>query len=601
MPVALVLPMLAVAATTLVAATPAHAAVQTLAFEYTGRAQTWTVPAGITQATFDVYGAQGGLGGFAGGLGGRATATLPVTPGSVIQLNVGGQGLSKPPPNQPVECVLVTGGFNGGGDGGTGCTEPGGGGASDVRIGGTTLTDRKLVAGGGGGGAGNLICNTAGEGGGLTGGSGTTNFLCSGSGTGGNQDGTSGSGLLGQGGKGADQDGFSGAGSGGGGGYYGGGGGQPGLPGGGGSGFGPPGTTFQNGVRAGNGRITVTFGDAPSVTGLSPNVGPPRGGFVVAVSGTNFVPGQTTVTFGTTPATSVDCPSATLCNAESPAGTGTVSVRVTVATQVSADTPADDYTYVPAPTLTSVSPAAGPAGTVVTVDGTGFYPDTYVRFGANPPVLATCASATRCTAPSPSALGRFPVSVITQSGESGTIPFDAVPSITGLSPAGGPAAGGTVVTITGTGFSTTPGATSVTFGGGAATAVGCASTTTCTAVSPPGSGTVSVRVTVAGQQSLDVPADDFTYGVSTGDPPPRDRLAALLAAVRGTGSVGTALARVLDRAIDFIEAGRPVALACNQLRVFLIKVRNGAERLTPTQASQFTAEATAVRTALACR
>lgn len=59
LPVALVLPMLAVVTTTLVSAAPAHAAVQTLAFEYTGGPQSWTVPAGITQATFDVYGAQG--------------------------------------------------------------------------------------------------------------------------------------------------------------------------------------------------------------------------------------------------------------------------------------------------------------------------------------------------------------------------------------------------------------------------------------------------------------------------------------------------------------------------------------------------------------
>ena len=29
-------------------------------FNYTGAAQTWTVPAGVTTATFDVYGAEGG-------------------------------------------------------------------------------------------------------------------------------------------------------------------------------------------------------------------------------------------------------------------------------------------------------------------------------------------------------------------------------------------------------------------------------------------------------------------------------------------------------------------------------------------------------------
>ena len=49
----LVLGMLALAA-------PASAA--TVTFNYTGAAQTWTVPAGVRQATFDLYGAQGGGG-----------------------------------------------------------------------------------------------------------------------------------------------------------------------------------------------------------------------------------------------------------------------------------------------------------------------------------------------------------------------------------------------------------------------------------------------------------------------------------------------------------------------------------------------------------
>ena len=56
-------------------------------------------------------------------------------------MNVGGQGAGHD-----------AGGFNGGGsaDGSGGF---GGGGASDIRIGGTALTDRVLVAGGGGGAA----------------------------------------------------------------------------------------------------------------------------------------------------------------------------------------------------------------------------------------------------------------------------------------------------------------------------------------------------------------------------------------------------------------------------------------------------------------
>ena len=73
----------------------ASAAATTATFNHTGAAQTWTVPAGITSATFDLYGAQGGGGDEPGrdpGLGGRATATIAVTPGASIQVNVGGQG-----------------------------------------------------------------------------------------------------------------------------------------------------------------------------------------------------------------------------------------------------------------------------------------------------------------------------------------------------------------------------------------------------------------------------------------------------------------------------------------------------------------------------
>jgi hypothetical protein len=35
----------------------AQSAAQVVTFQYTGKAQTWTVPAGITQATFNVAGA----------------------------------------------------------------------------------------------------------------------------------------------------------------------------------------------------------------------------------------------------------------------------------------------------------------------------------------------------------------------------------------------------------------------------------------------------------------------------------------------------------------------------------------------------------------
>src|SRR5258705_12866332 len=73
-------------------AAPASAATET--FQYTGAAQTWTVPLGVTSVTFDLFGAAGSGADtptfpqpdFAGGPGGRATATIAVTPGASIQL-----------------------------------------------------------------------------------------------------------------------------------------------------------------------------------------------------------------------------------------------------------------------------------------------------------------------------------------------------------------------------------------------------------------------------------------------------------------------------------------------------------------------------------
>src|SRR5207237_8916692 len=79
-------------------------------------------------------------------------------------------------------------------------------------------------------------------------------------------------------------------------------------------------------------------------------------------------------------------------------------------------------------------------------------------------------------------------------------------------PTSGPIAGGTSITITGTGFSTSPGATTVTFGANAGTAVSCSTTTSCAATSPAhAAATVDVRVTVASQTSATGAADQFTY------------------------------------------------------------------------------------------
>ena len=82
----------------------------------------------------------------------------------------------------------------------------------------------------------------------------------------------------------------------------------------------------------------------------------------------------------------------------------------------------------------------------------------------------------------------------------------SAPTVTGVSPISGPAAGGTVVTITGTSFT---GTTSVRFGVTAASFT-VNSSTSITAVSPAGTGTVDIVVINSGASATSA-ADQFTY------------------------------------------------------------------------------------------
>ena len=86
------------------------------------------------------------------------------------------------------------------------------------------------------------------------------------------------------------------------------------------------------------------------------------------------------------------------------------------------------------------------------------------------------------------------------------------PVVTGLDPSFGPTAGGTDVTITGTGFN---GANAVHFGGTSALSFTVESSTTIDAVSPSGSGTVDLTVTTPrGGESTPTTADRYSYTAS---------------------------------------------------------------------------------------
>ena len=139
-----------------VAITPFTGSITKQTFTYTGGKQGFRVPPGVQQVTITAFGASGQMGNddyygsyaAPGGLGARVSATVTVSAFSTLDVFVGGAGSD--------------GGYNGGGSGGGYSGE--GGGASDVRQGGTGLSNRVVIAAGGGGGgsAGDCISTSCG-------------------------------------------------------------------------------------------------------------------------------------------------------------------------------------------------------------------------------------------------------------------------------------------------------------------------------------------------------------------------------------------------------------------------------------------------------
>jgi hypothetical protein len=109
-------------------------------FDATDGVQTFTVPAGVSWLQFDAQGAGGGRGATGiGGAGGRVQGAIPVTPGEVLYVYVGGKGGGSRNATQHV------GGWNGGGNGSGAGTGGGGGGATDIRRNKLVVTNKVLA------------------------------------------------------------------------------------------------------------------------------------------------------------------------------------------------------------------------------------------------------------------------------------------------------------------------------------------------------------------------------------------------------------------------------------------------------------------------
>src|SRR5450432_1751529 len=239
---------------------------------------------------------------------------------------------------------------------------------------------------------------------------------------------------------------------------------------------------------------TFTFIGPPTFTLMSPTSGPTAGGTTVTVTGTNLQ--GSAVTVGGLPATNIIVAaggsSLTFVTPAESAGPAAVVIGA-LAGSVSAG----NYTYVAPPTISGLAPTSGPAfgGTSVVITGTDFTGATAVQFGGIAAASYTVTSPTQITATTAAGTGAVTVRVTTTNGtgtSSGTFTFLPAPTVTGLAPNLGPAAGGTSVVITGTGFS---GATSVRFGGVSATSYTVDSASQITATTPAGTGAVTVSVT----------------------------------------------------------------------------------------------------------
>ena len=260
------------------------------------------------------------------------------------------------------------------------------------------------------------------------------------------------------------------------------------------------------------GKNAYSYYRIPNIVTIAPANGPVGGGQVVTITGQNFL-GTTSVTFGgvaaqfsvqtDTQMTATTPPHATAIvdvSATNPGGTGTKTGA---------------YTYgTPPPVITTVTPAIGPiaGGRSVTITGTSFLGATSVTFGGTAASF-TVSGSTSIAATTPAhAAGPATVAVTTPGGTgslANAYQYLNPPVVSSVSPSSGPMAGGTAVTVNGSGFIS--GSTTVTFGGTALTGLAYPSSVQITGVTPAhAAGAVSIVVANPDGETATL-ANGFTF------------------------------------------------------------------------------------------
>ena len=201
---------------------------------------------------------------------------------------------------------------------------------------------------------------------------------------------------------------------------------------------------------------------APRLNVIHPNHGSPSGGDAVVITGSNLVAGMT-VTIGGNPATVTSINSVSI-KATTPSGSGLADVVVTNPKTGLSASLTGVFTFADPPqppSAQSVTPTSGSinGGTPIMVKGQGFYSGAVVTVGGvlcNTIIVLDSNTITAVTPPH--ALGATDVVVKNMDGQTSTLTggftYSAAPppSISSVSPNSGSVAGGTSITISGSGF-----------------------------------------------------------------------------------------------------------------------------------------------------
>ncbi len=271
------------------------------------------------------------------------------------------------------------------------------------------------------------------------------------------------------------------------------------------------------GLSAPTSADNFTYLNAPVITAVSPSQGSTYGGTTVTITGTSLASAYQ-VYFGDQVVVPSSATSTSVVVSSPAHAAGSVDVRVRTTAGLSGISAVAKFAYVAAPPVVlGITPTSGPTsgGTAITVTGTGFSGASSVTFGEDLIAPSTVTDTQLTVISPPHAAGVVHLHVTTPLGTSASTTLDNFtfnpgrPVILSLSPGSGPVEGGTLVTITGTGFT---GALSVSFGE-VIVLPASVTETQIVVVSPPhAAGVVHVHVTSSQGTSVETYEDRFTYG-----------------------------------------------------------------------------------------